>query len=348
MLEVKDLFVKRGAFVMKDINLNVRDGEYFVILGPTGAGKTALFESIAGLKPIERGQILINGKDVTDLSLEQRKIGITYQDYAIYGHLSVRDNISFGLIWKGKKRKEIENAIDKVVELLDIADLLLKRPLGLSGGESQKICLARAIAIKPELLLLDEPLSSIDPHGKDAQERKLKEVHNHLGLTTLHITHNFEEAMALGDRIAVMVEGRIAQLGTPHQIFRHPNSKVVAQFLMARNVFEGEASDSAEGQSVFCTEGVKLAVDTTLQGRLHASIRPEDIAISREPLYSNTHNSLQATVTHISDRGAVVYVTVNVPPEFTCLILPRSLEEMGLRQGQKVFITFEVSAVNVF
>ncbi len=348
MLEVKDLRVELGKFSLKDITFDVRDGEYFVLLGPTGSGKTMLLESVAGLKSIESGRIMINGRDVTSLNLEKRNIGFAYQDYVLYPHLSVRDNISFGLMWRWKTQREIKEAIDRAVELLGIEDLLRKRLMDLSGGESQKICLARAVAIKPDLLLLDEPLSAVDPATRETFERELKEIHDRLKLTTIHVTHNFEEAMALGDRIAVIGDGRIFQIGTPTQIFRHPNSEFVARFLMARNILEGEVPDGADGQCVFCVEGAKLAVVTNLRGRLHASIRPEDIWISSDPLHSDALNNLQGAITHIADRGSVIYLTVNVPPEFTCLILRRSLEEMGLEEKQEVFITFKASAVHVF
>ncbi|MFC2016376.1 ATP-binding cassette domain-containing protein [Chloroflexota bacterium] len=348
MIEIRDLCVKLRGFLMKDITFDVQNGEYLVLLGPTGAGKTVLLESIAGLNSIESGQIKINGKNVTHLNLEKRKIGFAYQDYALYRHLSVRDNISFGLMWRGKSRREIERAIDQAVELLGIENLLEKRVIFLSGGESQKIALARAIAIKPDLLLLDEPLCQVDIGSKEDCERELKELHNRLRLTTIHVTHDFEEALALGDRIAVIIEGRIMQIGTPEQIFRHPSSESVARFLLTRNIFEGEVQNSSEGQSVFSLGGAKLTVATALQGRRHASIRPEDILISREPLHSSTINSLPGTITRIADRGSVVYITVNVPPEFTCLILHRSLEEMGLEEKQNVFIAFKASAVNVF
>ena len=348
MLEVKDLCVQMGNFFLKNINFDVKDGEYFVLLGPTGSGKTVLLESIAGLHAVTSGQVWINGKDVTDLNLEKRRIGFAYQDYALYPHLPVRDNISFGLMWRNKKRQEIEKAIDSVVELLGIADLLEKRPWSLSGGQSQKIALARAIAIRPDLLLLDEPLSAVDSETKEDYERELKELHNHLKLTTIHVTHNFEEATAMGDRIAVIMDGQILQIGTPEQIFRQPNSEQVARFLMTRNIFDGEVTDSSDGQKVFSVEGTKLTVVTTRQGRVHASIRPEDILISREPLHSNALNSLQGTITRIVDRGSVIYIKVNVPPEFTCLILRRLLKEMGLREKERVFITFEASDVNVF
>jgi len=348
MIEIKDLCVDLRKFSLKDVTFDVQDGEYFVLLGHTGAGKTVLMESIAGLNSVSSGQIKINGRDVTHLNLEKRNIGFAFQDYVLYPHLSVRDNISFGLMWKGKTRQEIEDGINRVVELLDLADLLDRRATSLSGGESQKICLARALAIKPDLLLLDEPLGAVDPETREATERELKELHDRLRLTTIHVTHNFEEAMTLGDRIAVLREGCLLQIGTPEQIFRHPKSEFVARFVMARNVFEGEVSENPEGQSVFYVGGIKLAVATALRGRLHASIRPEDILISREPQPSGALNSFPGTITRITDRGSVIYLTVNVPPDFTCLILRPSLEEMELKEKQKVFLTFKASAVNVF
>jgi ABC-type sugar transport system ATPase subunit len=348
VLEVKDLNVQLGKFFLKNINLDVKDGEYFVLLGPTGSGKSVLLESIAGLNAITSGQIWINGKNVTDLNLEHRKIGFAYQDYALYRHLTVRDNISFGLLWRNQKPKEIAKAVDQAIELLGISNLLEKRPWSLSGGESQKIALARAIAVKPDLLILDEPLSAVDSETKEDYERELKELHNRLKLTTIHVTHNFEEAIALGDRIAVIMAGQILQIGTPEEIFRKPKSEFVAKFLMTRNIFEGEVTAGSDGHSIFSVEGTKLYVTTTIEGKAHATIRPEDILISREPLHSTATNSLQGTITRIVDRGSVIYIKVDVPPEFTCLILRRSLKEVGLREKEKAFIAFDAFDVNVF
>jgi ABC-type Fe3+/spermidine/putrescine transport system ATPase subunit len=348
VLETKDLNVQLGTFSLKNINLGVKDGEYFALLGPTGSGKTVLLESIAGLHPVNSGQVWINGRDVTDLNLEQRRIGFAYQDYALFRHLSVRDNISFGLLWRFKEPREIAKAVDQAIELLGLQNLLEKRPWTLSGGESQKIALARAIAIKPDLLILDEPLSAVDAETKEDYETELRDLHNRLGLTTIHVTHNFEEAIALGDRIAVIMAGQILQVGTPEEVFRQPQSEVVARFLMTRNIFKGEVSEGTNGQGVFMVEGTKVAVGTRRRGDLRASIRPEDILISREPLNMPAANSLQGTVTRIVDRGSVIYVRVRVPPEFVCLTLRRSFKEIGLSEGERAFVTFEASDVNVF
>lgn len=348
MLEVKGLCVELDKFFLKDITFDVQDGEYFVLLGPTGSGKTVLLETIAGLQSASSGEVWINGRNVTSLNLEKRRIGFAYQDYALYRHLSVRDNISFGLMWRNKRWKEREQAVDRAVELLGIEHLLKKRAIFLSGGESQRISLARAIAIKPDLLLLDEPLSAVDAGTKEDYERGLKEMHRRLKLPTIHVTHDFAEGMALGDRMAVMWDGRILQIGTPEQIFRHPTSEIVARFLMTRNIFAGEVQDNADGQGDFCVEGQKLVTVTALRGQRHASIRPENISISREGPAGNGANTLPGTISRISDRGSVAYITVDVPPKFTCLVLQPTLKEMGLEEEQKVFITFKASAVNIF
>ena len=348
MLEVKNLVAKRGDFFLQDVSLTVRDGEYFVLLGPTGAGKTVLLESIAGITGIRGGQIWIGGKDVTSLNVQERQIGFAHQKYTLYRHLPVRDNISFGLMWRYKSQKDIDEAVSRVIELLNLHNLLDKRPWALSGGESQKVCLARAIAIRPDLLLLDEPLGSVDAESREVTERELKDMHNRLGLTTIHVTHDFEEAIALGDRIAVMIEGNIIQVGTPDEVFRHPNSEAVARFVMTRNIFDGEVQDGPDGQSVFCLDGKKINVTTTLRGQRYASVRPEDITILVDPLDSDTSNSLQGTITRISDRGSIAYIWVDVPPEFTCLVLHPSLETMGLEEGQQINIKLNSSVVNIF
>jgi len=348
MIQVKNLYVDLTDFQLKDINLSVDDGVYFIVLGPTGAGKTVLLESIAGLYPVKSGEIWLGGREVTRLEPEKRNMSIVYQDHALFPHLSVKDNIVFGLRLRKQTKQEIEITLDWLTELLGMSHLLQRKPETLSGGERQKVALARALSIKPQVLLLDEPLSALDPESREGVQRELRQIHNRLKVTTIHVTHDFEEAIALGDRIAVLGEGCIKQVGTPEQIFRQPASEFVARFAMARNIFAGEVVDKEGGNTVFRTEGVELEVTTDLQGKLHASLRPEDILISPEPLYSSARNSFCGTITHISDRGSTLYLTVNLPPDFVCLVTRRSLEEMGLAEGEKVYITFKASAIHIF
>jgi len=348
VIQVKNLYVDLGDFLLQDISLNVDEGEYFIILGPTGAGKTVLLESIAGLYPIRSGEIWLRGKEITRLEPEKRGISIVYQDHALFPHLSVKDNIAFGLRLRKQTKQETEANLDWIAELLGISYLLNRKPDTLSGGERQKVSLARALSIKPQVLLLDEPLSALDPETREGVQQELRQIHNQLKVTIIHVTHDFEEAIALGDRIAVLGEGCIKQIGTPEQIFHQPNSEFVAHFAMARNIFAGEVVDRDDGNSVFCIEDAELVVVTDLRGSLHASVRPEDILISPEPLHSSARNSFCGTITHITDRGATLYLTVSLPPDFTCLVTRRSFEEMELAGGKKVYITFKASAVHIF
>ena len=179
-------------------------------------------------------------------------------------------------------------------------------------------------------------------------QKELRQLHNQLRVTTIHVTHDFEEAIALGDRIAVLGEGCIKQIGTPEKIFRQPNSEFVARFTVARNILTGEVIDKDNGDTVFRTENTELVVATDLRGKWHASIRPEDILISAEPFQSSARNSLCGAITNISDKGSTLYLTVTLPPDFICLVTRRSFEEMRLSEGQKVYITFKASAVHIF
>ena len=348
MIRVRNLCIDLGDFLLHDVDFDVKPGEYFIILGPTGAGKTVLLESIAGLHQLKSGQIWLGGKEVTQLEPEKRGISIVYQDQALFPHLTVRDNITFGLKIRKKTEQEIEETLNWLVELLSISHLLHRKPDTLSGGEKQKVALARALSIKPQLLLLDEPLSALDPENRESVQRELRQLHNRLKLTTLHVTHDFEEAIALGDRIAVIGDGCIKQMGTSEQIFRQPNSEFVARFAMVRNIFAGEVIDEDGENAVFCTEGARLAVVTDLRGRYHASLRPEDILLSHAPFPSSARNCFCGTITSVTDKGSILYLTVTLPPDFICLVTHNSFDALGLGEGQKVYITFKASAVHIF
>ena len=370
-LQVRDLWVDLREFQLREIQLDVAAGEYFVVLGPTGAGKTVLLETIAGLFQPHRGRVLVDGEDITTMAPERRGIGFVYQDYALFPHLDVAGNIAFGLRLNGLRSadspldalrrlvgrlgypndlgEKIRRHVEDISQLLSIDHLLHRRPRTLSGGEQQRVALARALVVEPRLLLLDEPLSALDPETREGLQRELARVPRELGTTTLHVTHDFEEAVALGDRIAVVHEGRVVQVGTPEDIFRRPADRFVARFVGVRNIFEGAVlHQDGEGYSSFQSGHLELAVVTDLTGPAHASIRPEDIIISRDPLRSTARNHFQGHVVDIADRGTLIYVTVSVPPAFTCVMTRRSLEELALQEDKDVYLAFKASAVHVF
>jgi len=353
---VQGVWVDLEDFHLREMELDIAPGEYFVILGPTGAGKTVVLETIAGLHQPRKGRIFVDGEDVTHVPPERRGVGFVYQDYVLFPHLSVAGNIAFGLKLRGANRTMVEERVAAIGQLLGINRLLHRRPDTLSGGEQQRVALARALVVEPRLLLLDEPLSALDPETREGLQRELVRLHRELGTTTIHVTHDFEEAVALGDRIAVVHEGRIVQMGPPEEIFRRPSSEFVARFVGVRNIFRGEVRPNNGSHKVFALDGLEIAVVTELEGGVHGSIRPEDILLSTAPLHSSARNSFCGQIVGIGDRGTIIYVTVRVPSgstrgksrDFTCMITRTSLEEMDLREGLEVYMAFKASAVHVF
>jgi molybdopterin-binding protein len=343
MLTVKNLKVDLGDFLLKDINLDIESGEYFIILGPTGAGKTVLLEAIAGLYPVLEGEIWVDGREITNENPEKRGIGIVYQDQVLFPHLSAEENIAFGPKMRKCSKREIKTRIDAMAEVVGISHLLKRNPVTLSGGEKQKVALARALITEPKVLLLDEPLSALDPETRERMQGELREIHHRVKVTIIHVTHGFEEAIALGYRVAVLNDGCIAQVGTPEEILRQPNSEFVARFALSRNIFSGSAENG-----FIEIDGVRLRAITESKGNVHLSLRPEDILISKEPIESSARNCFQGIVADIADRGSFVYVTVSLPPDFVCLVTRQAFDELELRKGVRVWITFKASAIHVF
>jgi molybdate/tungstate transport system ATP-binding protein len=235
MLKVKDLFLRKGSFMLQKLSFEVSTNSYFVILGKTGSGKTILLESLAGIQKVE-GSIYCDEKEITNLPPEERDFGFVYQDFILFPNMSVRDNIIFSA--KYKKIENKDELLHDIVEFLQIENILDRNIKHLSGGEKQRVAMARAIFSRPKLLLLDEPLSAVDPTFRNSIMKSLKDIVKRYNTTIIHVTHNFREASYLADEIAVMIDGRILQIGKTDEVLNKPNNLEVAKFLGFKNIFE--------------------------------------------------------------------------------------------------------------
>lgn len=238
MLKLENVSKDWKEFKLRDISFEVKRKEYFVVLGRSGAGKTLLLEVIAGIHKPDSGKIYLDCEDITEKPPEKRNIAYMPQNYALFPHLSVYDNIAYGLKVRRVGKGETKRIVHELAEVLDISHLLHRKPKTLSGGEQQRVALARALAVKPKLLLLDEPFSNLDVTTRLKIIEEMKKWHEEFGFTAIHVTHSFDEALALGDRVGVMVKGRIEQIGRCDEIFSKPKSVEIAEFL-GYNVLKG-------------------------------------------------------------------------------------------------------------
>jgi len=347
MIRLENIAKNLGEFFLKDVSLEVADGEYMMILGPTGAGKTILLETMAGIYPPDKGKIYLNGRDITRLPARKRNIGMVYQDYMLFPHLTVEKNIKYGLRSREVGKSEVGRKLDELSELLSVSDLLHRYPGTLSGGEQQRTAIARALIMEPEVLLLDEPLSALDSETRHKLREELRRIHSVTHTTMIHVTHSLDEAFLLGSQMAIMNKGEIVQVGEPSEVFRKPNCKFAADFLGVSNVFRGEAVVD-KGITCININGLKLASAVARDGQVYASIRPEDILVSLTPIESSARNSFRGKITDISDTGTIAKITVDAGIPFIAAITRRSFQDMGLGLGVEVYLTFKAVDVHVF
>lgn len=344
MLKIKGLSNDWGRFQLEDINLEIEEGEFLVVLGPSGAGKTLLLESVAGFTVPDKGEIRLDDRDITTLPPEERNMGFVYQDFALFPHLTVRENIGFGL------DRDEEEKVEKLASFLDIDHLLDEEPLTLSGGEKQRVSLARALAPNPNYMLFDEPLSSLDERIQEKMRREIKKIHEERGLTSIYVTHDQTEAMVLADRIAIMMNGRVIQTGDPEEVFYRPIDKNVAKFVGVENIYQGEVikrDDSLITVRIRDDKEIEALSDIEKGKDVRVMIRPEEILIKKKSDSSSARNLFKGKIEDIIDRGSVIRLEVDCGFQIVVFITKRSLEEMEIESNNTVFVSFKANAVHV-
>ena len=308
---LKDVSKRYGEnYAVRGVDLDIREGEFLTLLGPSGCGKTTTLRMIAGFEQPTEGRIVIDGVDVTDLAPNKRKLGMVFQSYALFPNMTVADNVAFGLKMLKMPHDQIQKRVGEMLALIQMANFGNRYSYQLSGGQQQRVALARALAIQPRVLLLDEPLSALDAKIRDELRNEIRRIQRELGITTIYVTHDQEEALALSDRIVVMNVGRVEQIGQPFEIYNKPQTEFVARFVgtlsTVRGVVSGDGSVLVSGQPV----RLSAPLTTKRVGEVvMLSLRPETIALGNGAQGDNT---LRATVQSITFLGAVVRVQLGV------------------------------------
>jgi putrescine transport system ATP-binding protein len=323
LLRIEGVAKKFGNFRAVDhVSLDVRAGEFFALLGPSGCGKTTLLRMLAGFETPDEGRILLDGRDIAHVLPHERPVNMMFQNYALFPHLSVRDNVAFGLKRARMARAEIDTRVAEMVALVKLEGLEKRKPDQLSGGQKQRVALARSLARRPQVLLLDEPLAALDKKLRESTQHELMELQHRLGMTFIVVTHDQEEAMTMANRIGVMDAGRLDQVATPRELYETPASRWIAEFVGDINLFEGQPG---------AVESGRLAVLTRDAGTIHvaeprtpltknvvsAAIRPEKVKLSRrapavDGTSANALNWLEGTITDVSYLGGLTTYRVKL------------------------------------
>ena len=331
MIRARGLSIILPGFAVREVDLEVGPGEFFALIGPTGSGKTLILEALAGLIRPGRGRVLLDGQDVTALPPEKRRIGIVYQDNALFPHLSVIRNITYGLRYTSNNAGK---RVERLLDLLGLSNLRERNVTTLSGGEAQRVALARALAVEPRVLLLDEPLSALDPAFRHELQILLKRLHQDTGLTCLMVSHDFAEVMSLAQRVAVLNQGRLEQTGPVEEVFQRPATPFVARFVGMKNVFAAEF----EGRSARVGE-LSLTLDREpFREGGHVAMRPDKVRVElNKDVAGPEENRFRGRLLTILDLGPVWEARVESGGlEFCCLISADQAGQLSARAGEGV------------
>ena len=293
---------------VEDFNLEAARGEFVSFLGPSGCGKTTTLRMIAGFEQPSGGSIVLDGTDITYRPPNRRNVGMVFQSYALFPNMTVADNIGFGLKVRGRPKDQIRRRVEELLALIHLSDRGGRYPWQLSGGQQQRIALARALAIEPQVLLLDEPLSALDAKIRVALRHEIRAIQRQLGITTVYVTHDQEEALSLSDRVVVMSEGRIEQIGTPSEIYNFPATPFVASFVGTLNLVEARVIDASNGRLTVAGQEIRAARPVSVggaDGRVLVALRPESLSLGDGPAGANR---MAGVVDEVSFLGSIVRI----------------------------------------
>ena len=333
-IEVKNLVKTYGdVYALKNVDLNIADGEYFVLLGPSGGGKTTLLRSIGGFIRPDSGTVDIKGKNVDDLPPDKRPTSMVFQGFALFPHMSVSENIGYGLKLQSIEKDIIETKVSRMMDLVGLSGLSKRKPHELSGGQQQRVQLARALILENDVLLLDEPLSALDAQLRKDMCIELKRLQKTVGISFVHVTHNQEEAMSVADRIAIIADGEMIEQGTPKEIYSNPRKKFTAEFIGEKNIFNGKILEFTKEKIIVDIDGASIEVannnyNIIKNQNVSLSIKSESIQITKDKdtKPENQKNSIKGNVSEITFLGQFVRY----------LVLLNSGQEIQVRSYEEV------------
>lgn len=333
-----------GNTVIPDLSLSIKEGEFFTLLGPSGCGKTTLLRMIAGFNSIEGGEFYFGDKKINDMEPSKRNIGMVFQNYAIFPHMTVKNNVAFGLKNRKLPADQIEATTNKFLELMQIKQFEDRKPDKLSGGQQQRVALARALAISPDVLLMDEPLSNLDAKLRLEMRQVIRDIQKKVGISTVYVTHDQEEAMAVSDRIAVMKLGVIQQVGTPKELYHRPANLFVATFIGHTNILKGTMAD----RKVTFANGYAIASENfteNYKGEIQVSVRPEDFILQDS---GAGKEGICGVVESSTFLGLNTQLLVKLETGETVEIIRESSYKEEILPGSKIFLTVKENKVNIF
>lgn len=345
------LVTEEGVVAVQEFNLEIADKEFIVLVGPSGCGKSTTLRMVAGLEDISGGDLLIDGKRVNDVAPKDRDIAMVFQSYALYPHMTVYDNLAFPLKLAKMSKEEIDKKVREAAEILDITQYLKRKPKALSGGQRQRVAIGRAIVRSPKVLLMDEPLSNLDAKLRNQMRAEIIKLRKRIDTTFIYVTHDQTEAMTLGDRIVIMKDGVIQQVGTPQEVFDHPANLFVAGFIgMPRmNIFDANLVKNGDKYAV-AIGGIEVELSADKQARLAAkNVEPQEITLGVRPehLTLKGEKMLKGTVDVSEMMGSEIHYHVSYDGQDVILIVP-TLDNETVGMGKEIGFTFTGSVANVF